>query len=87
MKIVYMICKTLCIADLRNVRDNLMKHYRWIWDLNVKRFGMSIKKYEIKEIMQQISLISCCCFPFVRLCYRMISKGNSYRKDVRSGRE
>jgi hypothetical protein len=29
-----MICKTLCIADLRNVRDNLMKHYRWIWDLN-----------------------------------------------------
>jgi hypothetical protein len=31
MKIVYMICKTLCIADLRNVRDNLMKHYRWIW--------------------------------------------------------
>jgi DNA modification methylase len=34
MKIVYMICKTLCIADLRNVRDNLMKHYRWIWDTN-----------------------------------------------------
>jgi hypothetical protein len=33
MKIVYMICKTLCIADLRNVRDNLMKHYRWIWVL------------------------------------------------------
>jgi hypothetical protein len=36
MKIVYMICKTLCIADLRNVRDNLMKHYRWIWvDINL----------------------------------------------------
>jgi FkbM family methyltransferase len=32
-----MICKALCIAILRDVKDFSMKHYRWIW-VNVNMF-------------------------------------------------